>query len=103
MKTLGEIYLPGKAPTSTFGTAAFGWSSYKTIVYCDPVVDPAGWASFMTYPTRFRVVEDSEKTVKNNYPGPKTLGLILTTDNKVYWLVKYKSPLRKPGLMLLVR
>ena len=103
MKTLGEIYLPGKAPTSTFGPAAFGWSSYKTIVYCDPVVDPAGWASFMTDPTRFRVVEDSEKTVKNNYPGPKTLGLILTTDNRVYWLVKYKSPLRKTGLMLLVR
>ena len=103
MKTLGEIYLPGKAPTSTFGTAAFGWSSYKTIVYCDPVVDPAGWASFMADPTRFRVAEEGEKTAKNNYPGSKTLGLILTTDDRLYWLVKYKSPLRKPGMVLLVR
>lgn len=103
MKSPGEIYLPGKAPMSTFGTAAFGWSSYKTIVYCDPVVDPAGWVSFMADSTRFRVAEESEKTAKNNYPGSKTLGLIQTTDNRVYWLVKYRSPLRKPGMLLLVR
>ena len=97
-----EIYYPGKAPVldCTIGERSFGNQNYIR-VYGDPRMDPEGWAALVA---SANVVEPTaEELARADYPGVKTLG-ILTDKNKTrVWLVRYRSPLRKPGLMLLVR
>ena len=98
-----EFYFPGSAPKPAFGNGgAFGAYSYSRI-YCDPQMDPVGWSALMDS-AWFAEATDAEKA-RADYPGPKTLGVITTKGdvNNKSWLIRYRSPLRKPGLMLLVR
>ena len=97
-----EIYFPGKAPILDYasGERSFGNQNYIR-VYGDPQVDPEGWAALMASESFDEPTAD--ELARADYPGVKTLG-ILTDKNKTrVWLVRYRSPLRKPGLMLLVR
>lgn len=112
-----EVYFPGKAPD--FTTVASGhdrpFGTQTVIVYCDPTMDPEGWKSVMSLNVasadgktamRFDPLDESMKAAKD-YPGKGTLGKFMGTYDKTtsysYWLVAYKSPFRKPGLLLLVR
>ena len=97
-----EIYFPGKAPVLNYasGERSFGNQNYIR-VYCDPQVDSEGWAALMASESFAEPTAD--ELARADYPGVKTLGILRDKNNTRVWLVKYKSPLRKPGLMLLVR
>ena len=96
-----EVYFPGNAPIPVFNEALFGYTTYMVKVYCDPTMDPDGWAAVQA--SEFFVPLTDADRARADYPGPKTLGLLRDNKTNLYWLIKYKSPLRKPGLMLLVR
>ena len=114
-----EVYVPGKAPVFTSGDRPFGKDVKGLVIYCDPVIDPKGWAEVETLnwvnPTSskkwfkfVKVDDDPTMTSAKDYPGPKTIGRFMGEDGDsasayYYWLVAYKSPFRKPGLLLLVR